>query len=1568
MPIRNAALVPSPTTGHGLVEVLRGDSLRGCGRAVDGDRQYFLRWHATTGIEHPPGATELPPEREYRILSHLTSAHVPTAIDLRRDEAAVTSITEWIDGAHPVQLEVESLRHVADQLLDVLRRAHRAGWVHGDIKPGNVLLAKHGPAFLLDWAAGTRIGLPAPPGTLGYVRWSNWTGIHLASPSDDIYSLAVTIWELLHGTPAFSGSRERVLTCQRSFAFPYEGSVPESIARLFDCAHRGGDGLDFDSQVQNSISLNDLRMSVVELNTAAVACGRATQQIAAAIQGRPSGVFRVTLELPEADADIAAQAIIRSLRSDYQRNALSWGEVRHVPRMIGSGDPEMLASRIDSLRNTGVDAMEDFVEAFSNRRHPVLVASDAGIPSCERLVWQQLLQGNREPPYVFEGWIVVVIASGGEPRVGVARDLLEAACASTSFDEETASALRSGPLRCIRDASGALSHALASGQVVYARGAYSVSGVLGLPFDTESVRDSSECPRISEILSCGEIAAASGDLSMSIRACIRATTLAATTNLIAADITRLADLWQECGRSDVATILIERDLTTLQSVPGIIRVARAAASNGDTLGLMYSLRVLEKHTDRGHCAEEYLRLRAISSLIAGDTAIAYGLLREALATSRTMNGCSPLWILVTLGNCLRLMSRLHSARRALRYVRDRAIAAGSVRLELAASSNLIIARAGDVVCSQLASDAVAIARRCHGWGMISEALVNALTAATYLVAAHDYGRAAAIAREFTSDSAAFGRRDTTTYRNLLSLMLVAVDLDDAVDYSLVEAYMSSDRGDSAPLHWLTLRDEIGIYAFQPTGAKAGRDARATSLLLRVLTRNRVTNLRRVARCFHALADAIDHWLPLVGHCCRIVVKACADDAARETLLTAARLDRHNVPVAVALHASALAWTVNVSAESRNWYYEHASGDATRAPGLRKWEWELALLRSDPLSDELKERHARLEGVLVAAEAFASRLWQAARLFYLSSLPDAVLFDVVNCNAPKASTKMRANLDGVRADLYRAMVSDPRSASGDAGLRRVLRSALAIRSTASVDDLLGGIALGVASVCRAERAVVVYRGEGTTLARIAVNGEVAAIAADGAEISSTAVARVDATGHACLIDDACGDDILGDRPSVIQFRPRSLVIAPLRTPTRSLGFIYVESRSSSRCFRESDVELVEGFAAQAALALENAMLVSDLRRSCEELERARSDAVRAESLRGIGRMASEIAHDFNNLLTAILGEAQLICQSTQAGEIAQSIDVIQHAALDGAQIIRRMQDSVRGHGPDRTSLIAMCDVVKSVVDMMRWRANQAGVILVGTASTPAHVRGVASELREVLTNLIANALDATPAGGQVSISEVGGASDRLVLEVSDTGCGMDEITMSRIFEPFFSTKCDRGNGLGLSIARGIAQKHGGEISFASTPGEGTTARLTLPLAVHNPRQLPWAEKTPRAESEAEKPRVLIIGRSPASSHALAGLLRSAGADVEIAVGELEGRRRLDEVSKTFDAVVADAQMPNGVGLDAAKQIRAAGSRTRVVLMSDVLSEPEQEAALALGADILRKPFTAHDITCLIDRIS
>jgi PAS domain S-box-containing protein len=237
----------------------------------------------------------------------------------------------------------------------------------------------------------------------------------------------------------------------------------------------------------------------------------------------------------------------------------------------------------------------------------------------------------------------------------------------------------------------------------------------------------------------------------------------------------------------------------------------------------------------------------------------------------------------------------------------------------------------------------------------------------------------------------------------------------------------------------------------------------------------------------------------------------------------------------------------------------------------------------------------------------------------------------------------------------------------------------------------------------------------------------------------------------------------------------------------------------------------------------------------EERQLREQVLQAEKLRMVGEMAAGIAHNFNNVLTTILTRAQILAlQGTDSSALQRGLNLIAQAASDGATIVRRLQQLARGSGTSEVAALDVNAVVQEVVETTQpvWhdharREGRPVDVSLELTSLPQIV-GRAAELREVLTNLLLNAVEAMPQGGQLTLRSWAEGQE-VCVSVSDTGIGMTTEVQRQLFDPFFTTKGVHGTGLGLSVSQALIKAQHGTLTVDSRPGRGTTFVIRLPVA-------------------------------------------------------------------------------------------------------------------------------------------
>jgi len=370
----------------------------------------------------------------------------------------------------------------------------------------------------------------------------------------------------------------------------------------------------------------------------------------------------------------------------------------------------------------------------------------------------------------------------------------------------------------------------------------------------------------------------------------------------------------------------------------------------------------------------------------------------------------------------------------------------------------------------------------------------------------------------------------------------------------------------------------------------------------------------------------------------------------------------------------------------------------------------------------------------------------------------------------------------------------------------------------------------------------------------------------------------------------------------------------------------------------------------------------LQATLEELQTTQRQMLLQERLRTVGQMASGIAHDFNNTLSPIVAFSELLLRrgaGAASGETADRyLDLIHTAAQDAAAVVRRLGDLYRERPDDAAQWpvnLPRCVAHTVALTQPRWRSQAQGsgaTIEVDTdvPETLPSVVGDEAELRELLTNLIFNAVDAMPTGGAITV-RARPEGDSVRLEVADTGTGMPEEVRQRCLEPFYSTKGQHGTGLGLPLVHAITERHRGTLAIESAPGRGTTVVIRLPVhAAPAP-----APPEPPPAAPGRPLRVLLVEDELPVRTAVTHQLLADGHTVETAG---DGREGLEKVQASwFDVVVTDRAMPVMNGDELAAEVARLGLDRPIVMLTgfgDLMAARRQKPSGV--AVLLSKPVT------------
>jgi signal transduction histidine kinase len=471
------------------------------------------------------------------------------------------------------------------------------------------------------------------------------------------------------------------------------------------------------------------------------------------------------------------------------------------------------------------------------------------------------------------------------------------------------------------------------------------------------------------------------------------------------------------------------------------------------------------------------------------------------------------------------------------------------------------------------------------------------------------------------------------------------------------------------------------------------------------------------------------------------------------------------------------------------------------------------------------------------------------------------------------------------------------------------------------------------------------------------------------VGDSIAGKVVQLGEPVLVEDIASDPRFARNPDP-KYGSGAFMCLPVRVEDRIIGVVNLAKAAAAPptpAFSPTDLQFLNTLMTHIAYAVDNARLLEEaqlsanrLRRAMEDLRTTQTRIVEGETLRAVGQMASGMAHHVNNLLAVISGRVQLLLGRTQPPEVRRPLEIVQQATFDAADVVRRVLGFTALQPVASGAPVHMNDIVREVVELSRprWRdeAQMRAVALDVTLELGdvPYVNGDASALREVVMNLLFNAIDAMQESGTIRIATW--AADAWVhCSVADTGVGMSDEVRKHAVEPFFTTKGPRGTGLGLSVSHSVIQRHGGQLNLRPNEGGGTVVTLRLP------QEVAAAEPAKPEPTPAGSPlRILLVDDEPTVREALADTLLEDGHAVVQAPSGREALARLGE-GASVDLVLTDLGMPEMTGWDVARAIRQRWPGLRVGLVTGWAVALEMSDEERRGVDfVLAKPYTVETL--------
>ena len=444
----------------------------------------------------------------------------------------------------------------------------------------------------------------------------------------------------------------------------------------------------------------------------------------------------------------------------------------------------------------------------------------------------------------------------------------------------------------------------------------------------------------------------------------------------------------------------------------------------------------------------------------------------------------------------------------------------------------------------------------------------------------------------------------------------------------------------------------------------------------------------------------------------------------------------------------------------------------------------------------------------------------------------------------------------------------------------------------------------------------------------------------------------------LIPDVRKDPrFYGKVDEISGYETKSILCVPLRTKSKLIGVLEVINKTDGVSFTEEDAMLLNFFANQAAIAIENARYHAELKYKYEEEKEMQEKLAESEKLRALGLMTSGIAHDFNNILAIITGNIDLIEIEEDKDKILKKVQIIKKTVIGSAKTIKRLQKYARTKNDElQFRAIRLNDLVREAIEIATpmWKdGSHAKGLSVDITEDELIILGDGTDLREAIINMIFNSVDAMPQGGKIHIATYT-KNESIYLELSDNGTGMTEETKNRIFDPFFTTKGIDHSGLGMSMLYGTIKRHNGSIDIKTALGEGTTFTIALPKAKEK------IEKGVIPQGSVvvtKKANILIIDDEPEIGAVLSEILSKQGHQTSVfhsGKGGIEAFK-----GGGYEVLITDLGMPDVSGwdvIDIARQIEP-DVISGVVTGWDI----SEEEAKQKGVDFLiTKPFESNQV--------
>jgi PAS domain S-box-containing protein len=503
----------------------------------------------------------------------------------------------------------------------------------------------------------------------------------------------------------------------------------------------------------------------------------------------------------------------------------------------------------------------------------------------------------------------------------------------------------------------------------------------------------------------------------------------------------------------------------------------------------------------------------------------------------------------------------------------------------------------------------------------------------------------------------------------------------------------------------------------------------------------------------------------------------------------------------------------------------------------------------------------------------------------------------------------------------------------------------------------------------------FEPEGGTLHAIAAHGPASFLVRDmvlqaGEGIAGLAVADRKVVVTSDVTREPRVEHTPAHRAALVTHGILAMLGIPLFTHERIIGALAVGDHTG-REFTTDELQAVQAFADQAALALENARLYAAAQDSLTRLRETQAQLVQAAKMSALGQLVSGVAHELNNPLSVIIGYGQLLLAREVPESLRRPVELMVAQGDRMAKIVRNLLFFARQRPPERAA-VNLQTVVEQTLALRINQLTLSGITVeTEFASDLPQIAGDAQQLEQVFLNLLLNAeqaiLEVKPQGRIVVRTRLSAGGDCVCADVIDDGPGVAPDALPHVFEPFFTTKVvGSGTGLGLSVSYGILEEHGGRLIVQSRRGE-TAFTVELPVGVA-PVAVP-ATTPPPAVPRGEGGVALVVEDEPTVLDLVVTLLEEVGWSVDVASG---GRPALERViARSYDLIVSDVRMPDGDGQDLYRGVseRAPALARRFIFITGDTANAEAWGFLeGTGVPVIEKPFAAAIFLEAVGRVT